>query len=328
MDKEALVIKFASEDWEFEEINRLNYETFVREIPQHDENEERALQDQFHDENEYLIAIQGQELLGMVAFRDKRPFSLDQKLPDLDSYLPKLDSICEIRLLAIKKKYRSTRIFWMMLKAWENHWDKKGYDLIVASAHSEQMALYKSIGLKSFGPKLGDEPVRFQPMYWTAESFRKSNAYKVIKRMKLPVSIKTFLPGPVNIPSAVLQEYSRAPEYHRTAEFIGVYEDLKSKLSELVSARSTQILMGSGTLGNDVVAAQLSLLDSHGLILRNGEFGNRLLDHAKRHGLKFDVINENWGGVFNGGQVEDAKSHCGASVDGGDEGSSGLRNKA
>ena len=32
------VFKFATEDWEFEEIHRLNYKTFVEEIPQHPPN--------------------------------------------------------------------------------------------------------------------------------------------------------------------------------------------------------------------------------------------------------------------------------------------------
>ena len=30
-----LVFKFATEEWEFEQIHRLNYRTFVEEIPQH-----------------------------------------------------------------------------------------------------------------------------------------------------------------------------------------------------------------------------------------------------------------------------------------------------
>ena len=33
--RSPLVFKFASEDWEFELIHRLNYRTFVEEIPQH-----------------------------------------------------------------------------------------------------------------------------------------------------------------------------------------------------------------------------------------------------------------------------------------------------
>ena len=33
-----LVFKVASADWEFEQIHRLNYRTFVEEIPQHASN--------------------------------------------------------------------------------------------------------------------------------------------------------------------------------------------------------------------------------------------------------------------------------------------------
>jgi len=43
----------------------------------------------------------------------------------------------------------------------------------------------------------------------------------------------------------------------------------------LTGARNTEMVLGSGTLANDVVAAQLSLERGPGLILSNGEFGER-----------------------------------------------------
>jgi aspartate aminotransferase-like enzyme len=45
--------------------------------------------------------------------------------------------------------------------------------------------------------------------------------------------------------------------------------------------------MGSGTLANDVVAGQLSQLEGPGVIVAEGEFGERLIDHASRMGLGF-----------------------------------------
>ena len=56
----------------------------------------------------------------------------------------------------------------------------------------------------------------------------------------------------------------------------------------MVNARHVQILMGSGTLANDAVGAQLSLEKKPGLVLSNGEFGERLIDQARRFGLTFD----------------------------------------
>src|SRR5215470_12628187 len=104
-----LVFKTASEDWEFELIHRLNYKTFVEEIPQHKSSPTHRLVDKFHPENTYLICLCGRKLAGMLAVRGHRPFSLDQKLENLDSYLPTNRKVCEIRLLAVDKKYRGAQ---------------------------------------------------------------------------------------------------------------------------------------------------------------------------------------------------------------------------
>src|SRR5207253_2433371 len=90
-----LEFRIAAADAEFEQIHRLNYRTFVEEIPQHAPSAERRLIDKFHPENTYLIAVLDGTLVGMLAVRDRRPFSLDQKLADLDRYLPAGRKICE-----------------------------------------------------------------------------------------------------------------------------------------------------------------------------------------------------------------------------------------
>ena len=64
--------------------------------------------------------------------------------------------------------------------------------------------------------------------------------------------------------------------------------------------------MGSGTMANDVIAAQLSLSPGKGLVLSNGEFGDRLLDHARRMGLAFESLTVEWGRAFDLGMIEAA----------------------
>ena len=95
--------KIAEHDWEFEAIHALNYKTFVEEIPQHSINQEKRLVDKFHDQNTYISCVNEatQEMAGMIAYRDQRPFSLDSKVENLDSHLPEVTKICEIRLLAV-----------------------------------------------------------------------------------------------------------------------------------------------------------------------------------------------------------------------------------
>jgi hypothetical protein len=85
---QPLIYKIATEPHEFELIHRLNYRTFVEEIPQHSANREKRLIDRFHEENTYIVCMNGAELLGMVALRGQRPFSLDFKFDNLDSYVP------------------------------------------------------------------------------------------------------------------------------------------------------------------------------------------------------------------------------------------------
>src|SRR5688572_12806651 len=100
----TLNFRIAEQDWEFEAVHRLNYKTFVEEIPQHARNPEERLVDKFHAENTYAIALDGEQLVGMVAGRVKRPFSLDNKVPDLDRHLPAGRKVLEVRLLSVEKK--------------------------------------------------------------------------------------------------------------------------------------------------------------------------------------------------------------------------------
>ena len=43
----GLIYKVADQAWEFESIHKLNYKTFVEEIPQHEETKERFRIDPF-----------------------------------------------------------------------------------------------------------------------------------------------------------------------------------------------------------------------------------------------------------------------------------------
>lgn len=74
-----LIYKVAELAHEFEQIHRLNYRTFVEEIPQHPPNLERRLVDKFHGENEYIIAVDGETVVGMVCFREIGRFPSMQK---------------------------------------------------------------------------------------------------------------------------------------------------------------------------------------------------------------------------------------------------------
>ncbi len=173
MPTTKLIFKTATEAWEFEQVHRLNYRTFVEEIPQHSANPEHRLVDKFHAENTYLICLRGEHLVGMVAVRDKRPFSLDAKLDRLDSYLPSHRSLCELRLLAVEKNHRAPVVFMGLVCLMAEHGEQKGYDLAVMSGTVRQLKLYRHLGFMPFGPLVGAEEARFQPMYLTLDAYQK-----------------------------------------------------------------------------------------------------------------------------------------------------------
>jgi aspartate aminotransferase-like enzyme len=298
--RETLVFKPASEDWEFEQIHRLNYKTFVEEIPQHQRSPSQRLVDKFHAENTYLICLCNQKLVGMLAVRGSRPFSLDQKLPGLDSHLPSGRKICEIRLLAIEKKFRGARGGQVLSGILALLWQlgvEKGYDLAIISGTTRQAKLYQHLGFVPFGPLVGSGDAQFQPMYVTLETFEVTarEFLRSSPARSFHPSAVNFLPGPVAIRREVRRAFEQAPESHRADCFKSDFRATRQALCELAGAAHCEILLGSGTLANDVVGAQLTLEGTRGLVLSNGEFGSRLIDQARRVKLDFEALEFAWG---------------------------------
>lgn len=166
----ALAFKVATEGWELDQIHRLNYRTFVEEIPQHGANRSGALVDKFDRENTYLICRRDRTLFGMIAVRARRPFSLDAKLDDLDRFLPPHRSVCEFRLLAVAPAHCTGRVLLGLMDLVDRYCAEQGHDLAVISGTTRQQKLYRRLGFVPFGPLVGSGDARFQPMYLTLAS--------------------------------------------------------------------------------------------------------------------------------------------------------------
>ncbi len=112
----------------------------------------------------------------------------------------------------------------------------------------------------------------------------------VVEPDKLTIMRLNLLPGPLDVDDELRRLFSELPGSHRSKKFISDFEETSDLLCKLAGAENVQLLSGSGTLANDVVAGQLSLLQTNGIVLSNGEFGNRLIDHAQRFQLSFDTL--------------------------------------
>ena len=170
--KPGIIIKHACTASEFNQVHKLNYKTFVEEIPQHEENTKGELVDKFHHKNEYIIALENDVLVGMVCYNCHRPFSLEQKLPDLDNYLPPYTNLVEVRLLSVVPQKRHTGLVYYLLKYLSKELLSRDIDTGIISGTTRQLKLYKSIGFVPFGPLVGKPGALYQPMYITINQLR------------------------------------------------------------------------------------------------------------------------------------------------------------
>ncbi|KAJ3474893.1 hypothetical protein NLG97_g9649 [Lecanicillium saksenae] len=91
-----------------------------------------------------------------------------------------------------------------------------------------------------------------------------------------------LIPGPIEFDDAVLQSMSHYSESHVGAGFVKIFGETLSLLRQVV--RSTDpnaqpfIINGSGTLGWDLVAANLVEAGEDVLVLSSGYFGDRFAD--------------------------------------------------
>ena len=307
----VLVFKQADEPWEFEEIFQLNYASFVEEVPQHPSNDDRVLVDRFHAENTYFICRREQELVGMICVRDRRPFSLDEKLGRLEQHLPQAEGsrICEVRLLAVRPDMRRTRVLTGLLTMMARHCQDGGYDYVVMSGRVSQQHLYRHIGFVPFGPVVGEDDAPYQPMYRPVGNVGAEFAGLFHDNVDAPAGDPVILtPGPVAMPTEVIEAFQQPPISHRSPEFAQLMQNVRQRLCDLTGASYCAVMVGSGTLANDVVAGQLSRLNARGVIVTSGEFGERLLDHANRMGLRYEVVHHAWGAPLDYERIETALS--------------------
>ncbi len=297
-----LTFKIADREAEFEAIHRLNYRTFVEEIPQHPPNAEQRLVDTFHDENSYAVCLDGERLVGMLAGRGRRPFSLDRKLSDLDALLPPHRQPLEIRLLAVEADYRKTEVFARLVATLAERFAGAGHDLAVISGTLRQTRLYAHLGFRPFGPQVGTKDAPYQPMYLDLAAY--GRLAPRLAQLPPQSRVASMLPGPVPIAPGVAAAFAVPPESHRSRAFLRMHREVRETLCDLTGAQSALLMAGSGTLANDAVAAQLSLVPGPGLIISNGEFGERLADHARRWRLEFHHHRLEWGGGVDMAEVD------------------------
>ncbi len=320
----TLVYRFAT-DADRDGIERLNHAAFADELGQHAPTPSGRLPDRFAAEMTYAVAVDASagesgdgfgddapRVVGMIGLTDRRPFSLDRKLAaagtDLDAHLPPhRRGICEVRLLAIDAERRGGTVLRGLVACAAEWCLGRGADLVVISGTTRQLHLYRHLGFEAFGPVVGTAAVPYQPMFLTLDRFRPVAATFAARvetgiedgdERTAPRVPSRFLPGPVALRPAVRAAFAEAPVSHRSAAFRADLAEVRRRLRALTGAAHVAVLVGTGTLANDVVGGQIRRLGTPGVVLACGAFGERLAAQAARWGLPHRVARRAWGETF------------------------------
>jgi aspartate aminotransferase-like enzyme/predicted N-acetyltransferase YhbS len=314
-----LIFKKAETAAEFDQIHRLNYRTFAEEIQQYAADGTGVLVDRFHDRNVYYIAVENGRVLGMVAANDRPPFSVEKRLPDSTGLEALGGPLLEIRLLAVEPDSRHSMILGCLLWELYRYASQRGYSHAVISGITRNLEMYRRIGFQELGPAVGSGEASFVPMALSLQNppedlARRTRAF-LAREARQARRVRTtepplinLMPGPVEISAEVRQAFARPPVSHRSLEFADAYERTRETLGHLSGGMNVAVMVGSGTTANDCVAMHLraAFQDAPGLVLVNGEFGERLVGQASRAGLRFRALRWRWGSPWDLDEINDA----------------------
>ena len=294
---------------EFDAIHRLNHRIFAEEIGQHGCRPDGRLIDRFHEQNAYFIASREGEMVGMVSVHAGPEFSVASRLPDARP-LAALRAPLEVRLLGILPEFREGAVVAGLFSQVDAYARAHGYSDLLISGIVKREPMYRKLGFRAMGPAVACGEAAFVPMRLSfdappPEFQHRERMYRARWQRQHTVSL---LPGPVEIAESVARAFHARPVSHRSHAFLEMYADTRSRLSELMGGLECVILSGSGTLANDTVAANLRAAfgEGEGLIVVNGEFGERLTRHGMRAGLKARELRFGWGEAWNFERIEAA----------------------
>jgi aspartate aminotransferase-like enzyme len=308
-----LTFRKASGDDELRQICALNHRIFAEEVAQHPPDPSGLLVDRFHQENRYFVALEDSVVVGMISAHTGPEFSIARRLPD-PSLLGRLQRPMEIRLLAIEPKARRRTVLAGLLWQVYEHANAGEYSHLLISGITEREGMYRKMGFVSLGPAVPEGSACFVPMMMPMAGRRQSVAGRVHmherhwqRRVQQEREV-SLLPGPVNIHPLVAATFMQMPESHRSEAFVNRFAEMREHLQRLGSGMEVAVFPGGGTLANDAVAANLSAIfgEAEGLVVSNGEFGERLGDQAARAGLKFRQLRFAWGDGWSMEQTQEA----------------------
>lgn len=119
---------------------------------------------------------------------------------------------------------------------------------------------------------------------------------------------KLFSPGPIMVKENVRQALTHYDICHRGAEFEELFARTTAKINKLFKADESYrsvIVSGSGTSSNETVLSSIFNPGEKVMLIRNGEFGGRLLEIINKYEIPLVDCEFPWGEVPSLDKVEE-----------------------
>ncbi|KAI1822349.1 alanine--glyoxylate aminotransferase [Xylaria intraflava] len=133
-----------------------------------------------------------------------------------------------------------------------------------------------------------------QPAGLSVNQSRSLSGSPVSNMSSQPSHPTLLIPGPIEFDDAVLQSMSHYSESHVGPGFVATFGETLSMLRKLFKTTSPSsqpfVISGSGTLGWDLVAANLIEQGDNALVLSTGYFSDNFGDCLKLYGANVDIV--------------------------------------
>ncbi|KAI0418718.1 alanine--glyoxylate aminotransferase [Xylaria grammica] len=140
-------------------------------------------------------------------------------------------------------------------------------------------------------PQTSSGPSSFQSCSLSSSSSSLSPPSKMSSQPSHPTLL---IPGPIEFDDAVLQSMSHHSESHVGPTFVATFGETLSMLRKLFQTTSPSsqpfVISGSGTLGWDLVGANLIEPGENALVLSTGYFGDNFGECLKVYGANVDIL--------------------------------------
>ncbi len=187
-----LELRFAESEQDLQQVWRLNYETYARELGQEQVPPEVAasgmLPDKLRDHTLYVIALHKDELVGMLGITlPTGPFSIESSMHDPSVLDGIRDQTMEGRRLAVRRAYRGKGVMLRMADFTLQWGFPLGYRHSIISALDRQIPTYEGLGYRKLDRPFVKGDCTYHPMMCNLERFMSPE----IDKAKLPLAVAT-----------------------------------------------------------------------------------------------------------------------------------------